>query len=690
MIKLNRSFKQYLKLAPSADYAMPNGNGTIFFTKAFDGITGGDVEQIFLATTESKQLGGLIVQYRTNGSWLSADVKGKIRVYIEGVLDAAGNTLVIVSKDRFIGGVYQFAIRRFGSKLQLFSCLVDGQENNPVVLQGEVTVNVGFTHPQGILIGNRPALPPDRFSDQSVSRVGQVNVALTVDEISKMAFGVPIQNLSKTVVWYGALESLNDLGDFVAYNNPMYSPEPIYGYKEGEYGTFEKPFSINSLWNNPPVNPILGSSTIPACYKPGMARINQNKFYIDITAGEYSSGVFEAKPTDGPMTIYKPDGYAGIYDKDADEYRDSMTFPHWPADAFGAEGTDGHCDIIDFENKIIHSFWILKKNIAGKITARQYTWAPLDKSGWGEGAHYYIGARATGVPTCAGMIRKHEINDGEPMYKHALACSLDYTGLAKAPAYVSPATSSDYDVQNNSGQIPQGALLMLPASYNTARLDRWPTVKKVAETLKVYGARVVDRNVGSPMTIYVEKNAGWRWHPDGVWDQALANELEYLRDQIRSATMDSVNPAYKGNLLSMRGPWYVPVSGNPVVKGMFDSLNQRLRLPTAGGRWKNTTSGFKAAAFKPVRGKYYKVVCESDCSASFRFTFVGSKTNGNSEFKETPALITGESVGLIWPNGGWYYVEVYKNPTKNSGYIKWDFVEVTEAEYLSTVNKVVW
>lgn len=696
MIKLTRAVKQYLKLAPSPSLVMPNSDSSVFFTIDFNGITGGDNEQIFLSTSESKQQGGFIVQYTTNGSWLPVATRGKIRVWIEGAI-VAGNTVNLCSKDTFKSGVHQFTIRRKANVLQLLSCLSDGNPDNPTVLQSEIECNFGFTHPQGIIIGNRAALPPDRFCDQSISRVGQVNVALTDEEISKMAYGMTIKQLGKTPAWYYPLATKDDIGDFVAYNNPQSSTEPPYGYKEGGYGTFEKPFAATSLWNSKPVNPVLSSFVIPACYRVGAAKTSQNKFYVDITAGNYSSGIFKALPTDAPLTVYKQDNSVSLYDKDADEYLPSITIPHWPANAIGAEGTDGHCDIIDEESKVIHSFWILKKNTLGQFTARQYTWAPLDGSGWGTGAHYYIGSRAAGVATCAGMIRKHEIDDGKEMYEHALACSLDYTGLASSPAYCSPATSSDWNPQTNSGAIPQGALIMLPQSYDTSRLDRWPTVKKVAETLKVYGARVVDRNENTPLTIYVEKDAGWKWHPSGVWDNALANELEYIREQIRQvASVDGYtnalgkpcNTVMTGeNMLSMRGPWFVPGNGDKIVKGLFSSINQRLELPASGGKWRNNNCKFKVAELKPVEGKYYKLVCETDCGAWFKFSINITNPDGTTFWKPTQNFVHGSSLYIKWPKGAWFYVECGKSDTVFPGYLKWSFVEVGESEYNVSVPK---
>ena len=77
----------------------------------------------------------------------------------------------------------------------------------------------------------------------------------------------------------------------------------------------------------------------------------------------------------------------------------------------------------------------------------------------------------------AGIIRKHEIDDGMPYYMHALAMTLPQHTLANGishPSYVAPATSTDNYAGNNTGTIPMGALMMLPASFDAASLSSAP------------------------------------------------------------------------------------------------------------------------------------------------------------------------------------------------------------------------
>lgn len=254
----------------------------------------------------------------------------------------------------------------------------------------------------------------------------------------------------------------------------------------GGWGTVKKPFSVNSPWNSQPVNPKFAANvTIP-----------RSKYYPNIDSGSLSVGIFETSPTDKPMTVY-PSTSSGIADNDVGGYVQSITIPRWPEKALPATGGDGHCDIYDTTANIVHSFWQLKK-VNSTWRAAFYAWTKVDGTGWGDPAHYYQGARAAAVPPSGGILRIHEINDGDTMFRHVLAMSLDFTGLSPDPRYVFPATHADYGAAwLNTGKIPEGALVMLPSTFDTSKILT-TKLKKVAGTLKVYGARVVDQNDGTP------------------------------------------------------------------------------------------------------------------------------------------------------------------------------------------------
>jgi hypothetical protein len=338
-----------------------------------------------------------------------------------------------------------------------------------------------------------------------------------------------------------------------------------------EFGTPARPFAADSLWNARPFEPVFGQYEIP-----------ESRFVPAVGGGPFSTGVFVSDTDDTPVEVGGQNGKAGVDEPNTGTQR-VITIPHWPAGVIAAKGSDGHADIIDPAAGVIHSFWQLKQQ-DGRWTAALYAWSRLNGRGWGDPAHFYQGARATGVPTSAGIIRSHEVNDGAPLYRHALALSLTYNALAREPAYVFPATAADNNAAaTNSGQIPQGALLMLPPSFDAARIAN-PALRKVAETLKQYGAYVVDRNDGTPFYIYAENGSGLNLHPKG-WDQNVANELQRIRAGLRqvvSATgwIDgndrTFTPSTRINLLTMQGLWR-----GADAAGRYDARTDMLVFPAS-------------------------------------------------------------------------------------------------------------
>lgn len=185
-----------------------------------------------------------------------------------------------------------------------------------------------------------------------------------------------------------------------------------------------------------------------------------------ITSGGWSTGVFKAQSGDPSVTVYGSTT-SGVWFPDMEAYKPSVVITRWPAEVEAATESDGHADIVDEISGVVHSFWQLKKNADGRWVARQYAWTSLKGRGWGDPAQYFQGARAAGVPTSGGIIRKHEIDDGDTMYRHALAMSLTHNGLASSTTFIYPATSADTDAATaNSGKIPEGALVMLPKDFD--------------------------------------------------------------------------------------------------------------------------------------------------------------------------------------------------------------------------------
>jgi hypothetical protein len=332
-----------------------------------------------------------------------------------------------------------------------------------------------------------------------------------------------------------------------------------------QFGTPTHPFAADSPWNIRPVNPVLGDAEIPT-----------SDYFPAIGPGPYSTKSFIGNSDAPAQEVLGAKGKRDIWDYNQGVQR-AVTIEHWPADLTPATGSDGHADIAELDTGMLHSFWQLRRAGQG-WTAIGYGWTRLSGRGWGDPADFYQGTRAVGIPSSAGLIRRDEIDDGQPIYRHALAMSLTYNGLARSPAYIYPATAADHDAQLNSGKIPEGALLMLPPTYDTSKIAS-QKLRKVAETLKVYGAYVVDRNVGTPFYIYVENGSDFNPHSKG-WNVAAANELQRMRAALRQVVsakgwLDGhgkpMTPQRPTNLLSMRGPWRG--EGN-----RYDSNNDQLAI----------------------------------------------------------------------------------------------------------------
>ncbi|AKU10727.1 hypothetical protein AzCIB_0822 [Azoarcus sp. CIB] len=411
------------------------------------------------------------------------------------------------------------------------------------------------------------------------------------------------------------------------------------------WGSYETPFAATSPWNSRPVNPKFSDFVIP-----------KSDYYPSIAEGAWSTGVFVAGSEDPPVTVVGPPNSKGVWDPDAGVHR-TVAIPRWPADVIPASAADGHADIVDPVAGVIHSFYKLRQS-AGQWMAAQYAWTRLDGRGWGDPAHYFQGARAAAVPTSGGLMRKHEIDDGRPLYRHALAMSLTYNALSANPAYVFPATSADRDAATtNTGKIPEGALVMLPPEFNVGSIQT-PAVRKVAETLKTYGAYVVDRNRGTPYVIYVENGSGFNLHRGG-WNTVAAADLERIRQGLRQVVavdgwVDGddrpVEAERNLNLLSMRGPW-TRTSGT--VSGSFETWAQAVVFPPSASATVMVNSSGRSlhpvAWAVPVAGQGYRLRAIATGGARLRLQ-LRDKASGATVF-DSKELNNDEVADFVWPGG---------------------------------------
>ena len=409
--------------------------------------------------------------------------------------------------------------------------------------------------------------------------------------------------------------------------------------------SFLRPFSDQSLWNSRPTQVTLGTFQIPSSY-----------YYPTVAEGSLSTGAFNASASDPAATVYGPDDSTGLSIADAEQFVPSLTIPHWPANLVPASGGDGHADIVDVAANKIHSFYQLKRS-GDKWRATLYTWTALDGRGFGTPGQYYQGSRATGVVPMAGIIRTPELTDGLPAYKHALAMSMPTNALSANPTYTFPATSADgYASSVNTGSIPEGALMMLPADFDLSKIKD-PRLLKIVRTLQSYGAYAVDGNTGTPFVIYVEIGSNFQLMQNG-WDPEIAAELDLIRSSLRQAVGTSgwvdangapFVPETNLNLLSMRGSWYV-LQGS--TAGTFNTWDQAVTFPDNGRltvQLNSTGRSIPSSLWgSPQANKAYRLQVTASGGATMQFALV----NSNGQHVHQSAALGDGTVHIFnWPAG---------------------------------------
>lgn len=430
------------------------------------------------------------------------------------------------------------------------------------------------------------------------------------------------------------------------------------------YGTYEHPYAADSLVNSIPVNPTLDSWQIP-----------DTGAYAWINQGAYGITVVQAKASDPAVTILPLTGEPGVWDPDSEAQRPSVTMPHFPAGVLPPHGTDGSVAIHDSTTGVIYNFWQLRHYDDGTWHAKQASWSRIDGQGFANPAHYFQGARATGTDNLIGLLRPEEYGDGAPMYYHALASTLDGTGLApgKTPGtvgYVWPATSGDGWGATPTGKIPEGARMFLPKDFPVDSLKS-VQLRKIARTLQVYGTYIVDRNFGTPITFDAANVPGWRFelgdtpydNPDlddaGDWAayeaSGVPQQLDDIRKALRMMTSNrgyttgggkhiNPRPGQRVNLLSMRGPWTMTAGHGEA--GTFNTSTQRVEFTTAGitqqrtGRWQRVDW----ALLQP--GERVKLQVSSTRGATVQLTV----TCDGRAVIHTRALKNGQRVQFAWPS----------------------------------------
>ena len=170
---------------------------------------------------------------------------------------------------------------------------------------------------------------------------------------------------------------------------------------------------------------------------------------------------------------------------------------------------DGWYTVFDTTSSTAYDLWRARREDDDTISYNYMRKWDLDGPGFSE--PYHEGARGSGLPLFAGLIRPRELQSGE--IRHALAISLP--GPAQG-SFVSPASSTDGN--GRTGSIPEGARIRLkrdvvlppPVDPRTGKEIKLTALQQrladaIVACLRTYGAIVVDR--AAVPTLYAQRDA---------------------------------------------------------------------------------------------------------------------------------------------------------------------------------------
>ena len=198
--------------------------------------------------------------------------------------------------------------------------------------------------------------------------------------------------------------------------------------------------------------------------------------------------------------------------------------------------------------------------------------------------------------------------------------------------------------------------MMLPPDFDSSKISS-AKLKTVVETLKTYGAYVVDRNTGTPFVIYVENDSGFSLSKG--WDNAIANQLDLIRAGLRQVTSakgwvdgngnalpDAMKTPQWKNILSMRGPW---IKQSGTAAAAYDATTGSLLFDAS--TTKTVQMNASNAGMTPVKwaipkeGDEMKFTVAATGGATLRLQV---KSNGLVKY-ESQDLTHGQSARLEWP-----------------------------------------
>ncbi len=260
-----------------------------------------------------------------------------------------------------------------------------------------------------------------------------------------------------------------------------------------------RPFSPTSPWNTPvPANPVLEANS--AALIADLASSSPYGSHLDVNITGYSMPLYWADASTPTFPVLVDWGGPGWGTTANGGYNATATMPI-PAGATPDPQSDHHLLVIDKQRGIEWGCWNMQSGSSGWHAG---LCATTDLTGTGVrtpqalAQHWYdaLGARASGFPLVAGLIRMEEVQAGH--IDHALVIAYPHMGNTYTP----PASTAS--APNTPGGIPCGGRIQYDPSVNLDTLGLSPTGKMIMQALQTYGAYVGD--MSGAISLYAENS----------------------------------------------------------------------------------------------------------------------------------------------------------------------------------------
>lgn len=292
-----------------------------------------------------------------------------------------------------------------------------------------------------------------------------------------------------------------------------------------------RPFSKNSPWNTP----IESNARLDPYSDLMIKNLKEKGLRLKADSRKWSIPLFVIDSAKSPKASVKSvSGTLPAHvDPNGDGIAEKLPMPDnvWPDPE-----KDGHMLLVDPALMKTWDFSRLKRLSSGPVkwsATRVDIW-DLKGGGFREpfaGARWWeLGARGSGMPLIAGLIRMEEIEAGKIEHSLAVATpvNLKSTREGGGKELCSPASRTD-GTGVGSWFIPVGARIQLDPALNIDSLDISAPTKVIARALQKYGAFVAD---GSPTLKLYLQNLGpedFLWEKYGRFEDLQNIPIERFR-----------------------------------------------------------------------------------------------------------------------------------------------------------------